>query len=596
MKQNNSDLISKLFFSLLPVQILIFAMGFINTIVDGVMAGRFIDPDTVGVIGLYFSMVNIFNAVSGVMLGGTAVLCGRYLGRGDIGRTKGIFSLNMTITLMVSAVLTIISFAVPGPIAAVLGANEALKYDLITYITGYAVGIIPMLMAQQIAAFLQMERQSRLGYAGIAGMIVSNVILDVLFVAVLDMGIWGLALATSFSNWVYFLILAPYYLTSKAQVHFDRKSILWSELPQLLKIGFPGALLVFCISVRVIVINRLLLTYSGNDGLSAQAAFNMVYGLFIALCIGNGNVVRMLTSIFVGEEDKTSMRKVLKIVFTKGMITACAAGAAVVLISPVITGLFFTDPASNVYHLTRQLFMIYGFCLPLILIVQVCTNYLQATGHNLYVNFQSVFDGFFSMVIPSVILAPSLGALGVWLANPAGLMLTISTVFIYELIYWKRMPRNVDEWMFLKPGFGVSGNDCLDIPIHSMNEVAKTAELVQDFCDSHGISKRPGFYSSLCLEEMAGNVVSHGFIKDNKKHSLNARIVHLRDMIILRLKDDCVPFDPSQMADLVSEKSSFDNIGIRMVYSIADEVTYQNMLGLNVLTIKIREEDLSAME
>ena len=596
VKQRNNDLVSKLFFSLLPVQILIFAMGFVNTIVDGVMAGRFIDPDSVGVIGLYFSMVNIFNAVGSVMLGGTAVLCGRYLGRGDIAKTKGIFSLNMTVTFIIAAALTAVSLLIPGPIAAILGANESLKHDLVLYITGYAVGIIPMLMAQQIASFLQMERQSRLGYAGIAGMVISNVILDVLLVAVFHMGIWGLALATSLCNWVYFLILAPYYLTSKAQMRYDRKNILWSELPELIKIGFPGALLVFCISVRIIVINRILLQYSGNDGLSAMAAFNMVYGLFIAFCIGNGSVVRMLISIFVGEEDKMSMRKVLKIVLTKGLIMACAIGIAVVFLAPAVTSLFFPDTASNVYELTRQLFVIYGFCMPLILIVQVSTNYLQATGHNAYVNFQSVFDGFFSMVIPSVILAPSLGAMGVWLANPIGLVLTMLTVFLYELIFWKRMPRTLDEWMILRPDFGVAEEDCLDIRIRSMDEVAETSERVQDFCNAHGVTGRPAYYSALCLEEMAGNVVSHGFVKDKKAHSLNVRVLHLGDTIMLRLKDDCVPFDPSQMAGFVSDRDPFRNVGIRMVYGIADEVTYQNMLGLNVLTIKIDEKSLAAME
>ena len=596
MKQRNGDIVSKLFFSLLPVQILIFAMGFINTIVDGVMAGRFIDPDSVGVIGLYFSMVNIFNAVGSVMIGGTAVLCGRYLGRGDIDKTRGIFSLNMTVTFITGAVLTVVSLAFPGPIASLLGANEALKHDLIMYVTGYAVGIIPMLMAQQIASFLQMERQSRLGYAGIAGMVVSNVILDVLLVAVFHMGIRGLALATSLCNWVYFLILAPYYLTSKAQMRYDRKKILWSELPGLIKIGFPGALLVFCISIRVMVINRILLQYSGNDGLSAMAAFNMVYGLFIAFCIGNGSVVRMLTSVFVGEEDKTSMRKVLEIVFTKGLIIACAVGAVTILLASPVTELFFPDTASSVFELTRQLFVIYGFCIPLILIVQVSTNYLQATGHNAYVNFQSVFDGFFSMVIPSAILAPSMGALGVWLANPIGIILTILTVFVYELIFWKRMPRTLDEWMLLRPGFGVAEEDCLDIQIRSMEDVSNTSELVQDFCDAHDVAGRAAYYSALCLEEMAANVVKHGFSRDRKQHSLNVRVVDLRDTIILRLKDDCVPFDPTQFTGFVTGKGSFDNIGISMVFRLADDVTYQNMLGLNVLTIKIKEEDLAAME
>ena len=297
---------------MLPVQILIFAMGFINSIVDGVMAGRFIDSSSVGVVGLFFSMVSILSAIGSVLLGGTSVLCGRYMGRGDLEKTHGLFSLNLTTTFIIAVVMTLANLLAAGPIATILGASEELKPALMTYARGYSIGIIPMLLSQQIASFLQMERQSRRGYAGIVGMISSNIILDVVLVAVFRMGIWGLALATSLSSWVYFLIIAPYYLKADAGMHFNLKKIVWSELIPLVKVGFPGALLVFCLSIKSIIINRILLHYAGNDGLSAMAAFNMIFGLFISYCVGKGNVVRMLISVFVGEENKTSMRKVLR--------------------------------------------------------------------------------------------------------------------------------------------------------------------------------------------------------------------------------------------------------------------------------------------
>jgi Na+-driven multidrug efflux pump len=216
-----------------------------------------------------------------------------------------------------------------------------------------------------------------------------------------------------------------------------------------------------------------------------MAPFNMIYGLFIAFCVGNGNVVRMLTSVLVGEEDKASMRRVLKIVLTKGLAVACLVGLVAIFLAPFLSGMFFPPETGNVYELTKQLFIVYGFCIPFILIVQVSTNYLQATGHTAYVNFQSVFDGFFSIVIPSALLAPKLGAFGVWLANPIGIILTLLTVLIYEIIYWKRLPRNVDEWMLLRPGFGVADKDCLDIYIRNIEEVEKSSEIVQDFCDAH---------------------------------------------------------------------------------------------------------------
>ncbi len=592
----SNELLSKLFFHMLPVQILIFAMGSINTIVDGAMAGRFIDPSTVGVIGLFFSMCQIIQATGSVLLGGTSVLCGRYMGKGDLEKTEGIFALNLTVTCAVALILTAACLGAPALIADILGASEELKPSLVTYIIGYSFGILPMMLAQQIASFLQLERQDKRGYIGIAGMIITNVAMDVLMVGVLRMGVWGLALATSLSNLVYFLILVPYYFTGKARLHYHIKKTLWGDLGRLILIGIPGALLLFCLSVRGMVINRLLLVYSGNDGLSAMSSYSMINGILLAYCLGNGAIVRTLVSIFVGEEDKKSIKDIMKIAMTRGLFLSVILAIVILLISPMLTSIFFTDPTSNVYRLTKLLFMIFGFCIPLIFICQIFTNYLQAAGHFLFVNIQSIFDGFFSMVIPSVILAPVLGAVGVWIANPIGIVLTILTVPLYNVIYWKRLPRNFDEALFLKPGFGAAPEDALDIPIRDINDVADSSEVVQKFCEEHGLGKKAAMYSALCLEEMAGNVVDHGFTADGKNHALNIKTVYKQGDILLRIKDDCAPFDPVEMADMITDSEESGNIGIRMVQKIASDISYQNLLGLNVLNITVREENLAEVE
>jgi Na+-driven multidrug efflux pump/anti-sigma regulatory factor (Ser/Thr protein kinase) len=590
-KTLGNEMISRLFFSMLPVQILIFAMGSINSIVDGAIAGRFIDSTAVGIIGLYYSMVSILQAAGYMLLGGTTVLCGRYMGRGDFEKTEGIFSLNMTVTLLLGAMISVISFIMPGNIAVMLGANEELKGELVKYIMGYAVGIIPMLLAQQIASFLQMERKSTLGYIGIAGMVISNTVFNILFVVVLKMGMWGLALATSASNFLYFFVLVPYYFTKGAQFHYRLKNAYWKDLGNMFKIGFPGALLVFCLSMRGMVINRVLLRYAGNDGLSAMSAFNMVSGILIAYCLGNGSIIRMLISVFAGEEDKFSMRRLLKIVLTKGMALAVVFAAFVLVISPFISAIFFPDRASNVYKLNHQLLIIYALCIPLIQLCQVYTNYFQALDHRLFVNVVSVFDGFFSMVIPALILAPLFGAFGVWIANPIGIVLTLLLVPVYAVIYWKHVPRSLDECMFLKPDFGVAEDHVLDIVIHDMDELMLSSAQTQEFCKNSGIGNKTSYYSALCLEEMAGNVITHGFTADKKKHSLNSMIINKGDRIMLRIKDDCIPFNPLEMRELTSGKGSFDNIGIRMIYRIADDISYQNMLGLNVLTVTFNSDN-----
>lgn len=587
MKHKN-DIISKLFFRLLPVQVLIVAMSSINSIVDGSIAGQFIDSTTVGVVGLYFTMINVLSAVGSVILGGTAVLSGRYMGAGDFKKTNGLFSLNILLTTAIGGFITIVSLLFSGPLASFLGASAELKPALQTYIIFYSFGIIPQLLAQQLASFLQLERQSVRNYIGIATMVITNIATDIVLVAVLKLGIMGLALATAISNLIYFVVLGQYYFTKKAQLKFNKNEILFSDLLPLIKIGLPGAMLVLCLAFRNLVINRILLLYAGNDGLSAMAAYNMVAGIFIAYCIGVGAVVRTLISVFIGEEDKESIKRLIKIVLTQGLLITAIITLVVVLSSGLITSIFFPDPSSQVYAITKQLVIINGLCIPMIMVCQVQTNLLQALQHQLYVNVLSIFDGFFAMVIPAILLAPIIGVLGIWLANPIGIFATMVLTPIYCVIFWKRTPKNFEERLFLLPNFGTKNEDRLDVHIENIEDVTKTAVQVQEFCKNHNLDEKTSYYAALCLEEMAANVVDHGFHKDKKQHSVDASVIYKEKEIILRIKDDCIPFDPKERAAQVTSDDPFKNIGIKMVLKLADDVEYHNLLGLNILTLSLK--------
>ena len=76
------------------------------------------------------------------------------------------------------------------------------------------------------------------------------------------------------------------------------------------------------------------------------------------------------------------------------------------------------------------------------------------------------------------------------------------------------------------------------------------------------------------------------------EHTANAKMVtkllfRLLPIQILRIKDDCVPFDPTERQKMADAEDKTKNIGIRMVFRMASEVRYQNILGLNVLTVRI---------
>ncbi|MBR0034319.1 MAG: hypothetical protein IJP54_01470 [Synergistaceae bacterium] len=55
-------------------------------------------------------------------------------------------------------------------------------------------------------------------------------------------------------------------------------------------------------------------------------------------------------------------------------------------------------------------------------------------------------------------------------------------------------------------------------------EVSAESYKIEEFCLSRGVDKQRAMLSGLAMEEMAGNVVTHGFRADSKPHSADIRV------------------------------------------------------------------------
>ena len=93
-QQSDGRFLSKLFYRVLPAQIFLLLLNGINNIVDGMVATNFLNPTAMSTIGLYAPFQMIWLAVSSTLMIGSQVLCGRYMGAGDLQRTRGVFSLS----------------------------------------------------------------------------------------------------------------------------------------------------------------------------------------------------------------------------------------------------------------------------------------------------------------------------------------------------------------------------------------------------------------------------------------------------------------------------------------------------------------------
>lgn len=586
MNSFDSKMIKNVFWHLLPVQILIATISSINGIIDATVASNFIGPEAIAATGLFFPITKILDTVNIVLLGGAQIICGKMLGKNQVERTKGVFSVDMLVVAIVSILLTLVGLLFSYPIAGLLGASSVLIDELSQYIIGMAPGFLAYMVVAQLSSFLQLERQEKRTYAGVVVMAATNVALDLLFVAKFNMGMFGLGLATSIGNWLYLIFLGSYYFTKKAIIRFDIKAMDFAELKEIVTIGIPGAVTQFGQVVRGFALNYIFLIFVGDSGVSAYAAVGSFGGIFFATNAAIAAASRLLISVYVGEKDVTGIKIILKTALTRGMLLAAGLSLATAVLSKPLTMMFYSPDAGELFSMTRLGFIMFPISMIFTCIYIVFSNYYQSLGRIGIVNILSALDGGIGMVASALILAPIFKMAGIWTAQVLNGVITTIGIIIYTIIRNGRFPKQEDDYMVLDEDFAVSSDNRMDMSIHSMEKVVEASKNVHTFCTEHEIDEKHAMYAALCIEEMAGNVVEHGFT-DKKKHSIDVRIVYTGEELILRIKDDCRVFNPKERADMLNPEDPAHNIGIRLISRLANDMVYQNTFGLNVLTIRL---------
>ena len=514
MRKRTSDgaMLSKQFYRLLPIQILLCLIGAVNGIVSSLFASNYIGAEALSAVALY-NPINLFvTAVSTMLVGGAQILCGKYMGQNQVDNTRGVFTLDMVLSGIISAV--IIAVMVLGALTGatrVFTADPTVLHIFNQYLLGMAIGIAPLMFGNQFAAFLSLENKTRLTIAASIIYIAANVVLNFVFVGVMHMGAFGLALASSLGLWIYFAVQGQYFLSGKSLMRFDRGQMRWSLAGKIAGIGIPGAASNAYQAVRGVIVNLLIVNFVGEIGLSAFGAGESVLRLFWAVPSGMAAVLRMLMSVSYGEEDRKSLCEEMRIGLIQCPLVQLAISCGIIALAVPFTHMFFRDPSAPVYDMTVWYFRLLPLCMPLSVIYLHFVTHAQVAGKQLFVHIMSLLDGVVCVSLFSLLLIKPLGMKGVYIASTLNGLVTLAVAVLWAWAKKKRFPRRMDELMAMDDDFGAPEDARLDMSVRSDAQVAGLSEQVQQFCLNRGVDARRSYLAGLFLEEMAGNVVDHGF-------------------------------------------------------------------------------------
>ena len=558
----------------------------VGALVDNIVVGRFMGTEALGAMGVAMPVNFLFMALGTLCASGGAIMLSQALGQGNMNRVWNIFSTAIVFDAVSGVLIIVLGQIFIRQIASVLGAEGALTELTVQYLRGFLLSAPPIIALGVLMQFIQIDGSTRLSLLATITMTVSDIILDLVVVAVKG-GMFGMAMATTVSMYLAVAVTCVHFTRKNCSLKFVRPSEPIKLLGQMIKTSLPAVSIMAGELLRTTIFNNWLVVIS----ISAVAALNVrgqAQNIVGAIALGGAQAIAAMIAMFFGEEDRDAIRGSLKSALKQGIAVTAVVGAVVAaapFVFPVLMGVTEGEALSMANMAVRCL----AIGLPLRFVNLLLSQYYQSIGRTRLAIFISLMEVFIASVIVAAILKGTMGADGIWLSFLIGEILTL---IITLAVVWFMGKRGslMDRIMMLPDNFGGKDEDRLSISIgNSMDEVMEMIKTAYTFGEEHGIDKSTLDKLSLCIEELAGNIVQYAF-KPGEKRWFDILIYIKGDRLFLRMRDNGSPFDPLVYLREKAKDDPAAGIGLKIINGITENFEYHSGIGLNVsvMTLKIK--------
>lgn len=577
-------MIKKLFGQMLLTQILSAMTVTLCMLIDSIMIGRFLGIESMSAYGYSTPILLVFAAVGSMISSGVQVMCGRTMGSGDKNGTNACFSVSAAMAVIFSVVGMAAVLIFTDPLCTLLGAGEntpdntvfALTRD---YLRGFIIGAPAFMAAQIMVPYMQMSGSRTRLVTAVIAMTISDVIFDILNVFVIKLGTFGMGLASSLSYFIAFGIGIVYFFKKDCIFRFKPSLVRLSTSVELIKDGVPTLINQVSLVLLTFILNKLLTSLGGSTAVAAYSVISTVGNICYSFSSGVAAVALTLSSIFYSDEDKPALYELVRVMMYYAILICAVVTGVIVLAAKPLVLLFIQDAsATNIAVAGLRLFVL--SLVPCALNTTL-KNYYQGIERVKLTVAVSVMQNFALTALGAFVISRFAGVTGVWLGFLTGEGLTFILISIYVL-----MIRVSKGFALIPKDFGAADESCLDMSVTSQENVVSASKRASDFCVEKGLPGRTSYLVALSIEEMANNIIHYGFA-DGREHSIDIRIVISESGTLLRIRDNCMGFDPVKYLELHEDDDPAAHIGIKMVMKLVKEANYVNSLGLNNLRLTL---------
>ena len=272
------------------------------TVTDGYFTGNYVGENALAAINLGLPIL-YFYLGAGLCVGvGGSVISGQRLGAGERKKSDQVFSQTIATAVIVCISISVLMTALFTPILGLLGADGELGHYFTAYYRIMLVTYPFMVIGTILSMFIRVDGKPQVCMlVNIAGCIL-NLILDYLFVGVMGWGIQGSAIGSFLVQMVTVMIQLCYFFRAKAGIGFCSFQYDKTVNREIFLNGSSEFIGEMASAISMFTFNYVLMKYVGPEGVAAFSILGFVVYGYSMVCIGFGQGISPLVSIFCGAD------------------------------------------------------------------------------------------------------------------------------------------------------------------------------------------------------------------------------------------------------------------------------------------------------
>ena len=357
-KKNSVDMLhgplaGKIILFAIPLAIASILQQLLNS-TDSLFAGQWLGSSALAAVGGVAPVISLFVALFSGLAIGVNVVIAVHIGHDDIGKIRGAVQTTAIVAIAASVVIAVAGYASTDLILGWVSMPAEAWDDGVLYLHVYFVGVVFLVVYNLGSAVLRAKGDTKRPLYALAAAAFLNVALDFVAVDTLQMGVFGIALATVVADAVAAAIIVVFLLHEEEDYRLCLRGmrLYKTDLRTMLQVGIPAAVQGAVFSIANLAVQGAINDFGAAATAGSSAAQNYEIYTFFFINAFSQAAVTFIGQNYAARNYKRCDR-IMIFCFCASLCTSVVLCLVFVLGGDVSLGIFTGDAAVLAFGFSR---------------------------------------------------------------------------------------------------------------------------------------------------------------------------------------------------------------------------------------------------